>query len=1016
LQSTGEVKECNCAPEASLKRSGGVDNSRACHMRFSVGSAAAMQTEADHSTGMTIGRHAMISRKRLQILSAMIALILCMSCALYGHALGKSTNGHAVEAVMAASAAAAPTSNGSVSGTVADATGAVLQGAQIVLKPSGTTAVSNAQGDFYFHNVRPGIYTATVSYVGFSDSVSTITVSSGQAVQLNVTLNVSSNNQQVVVTASAEGDIAAINEQRTSPNILNVETDAQIQSLPNANIADAVGRMPGVTLQRNEGEGQYVQIRGTEPRLSNTTIDGVIVPGPDPEVRQVDLDTIPADLVGAIAINKTLSADQDGDAIGGSVDMQIKQATSDRPTLSFQGMDGYTPIDNGRKAFLINSSAGMRFGPGKRWGLMLGYSYDYNGRGIDDVEPVPDFDDSGNLTFDKLYVQQYLYDRTRYGFAGSLDYKLNEGSDLYAHGLFSNFRDFGQKYAYQLKEGKKDAYHTSIRRPNLQIEDLALGGNQVFSHTYLKYQIAIAHSRFGGAAGNPGAAFGGSAGKDCTYAQGPSEYRPQYTCDVADNPIFDPTQYSLQTIDLTSGQATQLNLQAGAAMGINYHLGGHFSTLEFGGQFRNEHKGQDAYSPEYDSNNGPSMTPYLGTFTNRHFYGGSYTLGPVTNFDLLTADLAANPGSYTLDEGTTHLQSDAANYNLQERVSAGFVMNTIQFNRFQLQTGLRLEATNTSNTGYLVVNDANGNYVSTTPQQGSGSYVNPLPSVQLRYRIDSSSDIRTVYGRGISRPDPYQLVPYITEDQSTTPYTINVGNPALVAEHANDYDVLYERYLPSVGMIEAGYFYKQLTLPIYGQQSYIPATGSPLSQAYAGDLVFQEVNGDHARVQGLELAYQQHLTYLPGVLRGAMINTNFTYTNSRNYNLTGRTDSPQLVGQAPYSWNIGPAYATKRGLFTVGISHNGANIYAYQYQSEGPGAVPFGVSGPNGDNYFYSHTQVDAQATYYVGKGFTVMAIGENMNNAVFGFYNGSPQYMVQREYYKPTYSGGLRWSLDREK
>lgn len=919
--------------------------------------------------------------------------------------------------------------SGSVSGTVKDVGGAVLQGAQIVLQPSATTVASSSQGAFLIPNIKPGTYSLTISYVGFATSVTTVNVMAGQTTQLDAILTVSSANQQVEVNANLEGDAAAINEQRVSDNILNVESDTQIQSLPNANIADAVGRLPGVTLQRNEGEGQYVQIRGTEPRLSNTTIDGVLVPGPDPAVRQVDLDTIPADLVGSVAINKTLSASQDGDAIGGSVDLRIKQATSDRPTLMIEGMDGYTPIDNGRKAFQVDSSAGFRFGPnsgqGKRFGLMVGYSYDYNGRGIDDVEPVPDFDGpNGSFTYDKLYIQQYLYDRTRYGMAGSLDYKLNENSDLYVHGLFSNFRDYGQKYAYQLTENTnppgekpngKTAYHTSVRRPNLQIADLAIGGNQVFNHSYLRYQIAAAHSRFGGAAGNPGAAFKPDVGKVCEYAAGPSQYRPQYDCDVAGNPIFDPSQYALDTVDLTFGQATQLNLQASASMGINYHLGTHFSTLEFGGQFRNEHKGQDAYSPEYDSNNGTAMSQYLGTFTNNHFYGGSYHLGPVTNFASLTSDLAANPGNFSLDEGTTHLQSDAANYNLQERVSAGYIMNTIQFGRFHLQAGLRIEATSTSNTGYLVVNDSDGNYVSTTPQHGSGSYINPLPSVQLRYKIDNDSDIRAVYGRGISRPDPYQLVPYITEDQQTTPYTINVGNPALVAEHANDYDILYERYLPSLGMIEAGYFYKQITKPIFSTDTFVPATGSPLSQVYANDHLLQEVNGDHAHVQGFELAYQQHLNYLPGVLGGARINANFTYTNSKNYNLPNRTDSPALVGQAPYSWNIGPAYATKRALVTFGISHNGANIYAYQYQSTGVDATPFGVVGPFGDTYFYSHTQMDAKASYYLGKGFTVMAIGENMNNEVFGFYNGSPQYMIQREYYKPTYSGGIRWTQHHE-
>jgi TonB-dependent receptor len=911
-------------------------------------------------------------------------------------------------------------SKGGISGIVKDPAGAVLSGAQVVLQPASITVVSDAQGRYLIPDLNPGSYTMTVSYVGFTTSVSTVAVTMGRSTPLDIVLTVGSANQQVEVNANLEGDAASINEQRVSDNILDVQTDTQIQSLPNANIADAVGRMPGVTLQRNEGEGQYVQIRGTEPRLSNTTIDGVVVPGPDPQVRQVDLDTIPADLVGSVAINKTLSANQDGDAIGGSVDLRIKQATSDEPTITIEGIDGYTPIDNGRKAFQIDSSAGMRFGPktaqGKRFGLMIGYSYDYNGRGIDDVEPVPDLDGpNGSFTFDNIYVQQYLYDRTRYGTAGSMDYKLNENSDLYVHGLFSNFRDFGQKYAYQLALEDKAKYKTSIRRPNLQIEDLALGGNHVFNRSFLHYQVAISHSRFGGAAGNPGAEFKTKAGTDCEYEPGPSQYRPQYSCDVAGNAVFDPSGYALDTIDLTSGQATQLNLQASGAMGINYHLGTHFSTLELGAQFRNEHKGQDAYSPEYDSNNNTAMSQYLGSFTNNHFYGGSYHLGPVTSFDEITSDLSANPANFTLDEGTTHLQSDASNYNLQERVSAGYIMNTIQFGRFHLQTGLRLEATNTSDTGYLVINDDNGNYVSTTPQYGSGSYFNPLPSVQLRYHIDSNSDIRAVYGRGISRPDPYQLVPFITQDQSTTPYTINVGNPALVAEHANDYDILYEHYLPSIGMLEGGYFFKQITKPIFFTDAFVPASGSPLSQAYAGDHLLQEINGDHAWVQGIELAYQQHLNFLPSVLAGARIDANFTYTASKNYNLPNRTDIPALVGQAPVSWNIGPAYATKRALVTFGISNNGANIYAYQYQSTGPDAVPFGVKGPFGDNYFYPHTQVDAKITYYLGKGFTAMAIGENMNNDPFGFYNGSPQYMVQREYYKPTYSGGVRWTQRHE-
>jgi TonB-dependent receptor len=939
---------------------------------------------------------------------------------------------------------------GSVSGSVKDTAGAVLQGAQIVLQPTQTTATSNAQGDFSLQGIRPGTYTATISYVGFTSLVSTITVTGGQNTLLNATLKVASSSEEVVVNADLEGDAAAINEQKTSANILNVETDTQIQSLPNANIADAVGRLPGVTLQRNEGEGQYVQIRGTEPRLSNTTIDGVIVPGPDPAVRQVDLDTIPADLVGSVAINKTLSANQDGDAIGGSVDLRIKEATSDKPAISLEAIGGYTPIDNGRDVGLVNASAGTRFGPnssfGKRFGIYGGYSYDANARGIDDVEPAPDLvaDANGNpvvpyvTTYDELTVRQYLYDRTRYGFAGAGDYRLSDNSELYVHGLFSNFRDYGQKWEWEFKPSKTE-FHTSVRRPNLQIEDLTLGGNEEFGNSYFKYQAAVAHSRFGGAAGNPGADFGNNP-NGCSYdpATTKSIYRPQFDCDAPGSTATDTTQLPLEDINLTTGQATQLNLQAGGAFGQNYHLGTHASIFELGAQIRNEHKGQDAYSPTYDdtalANPGPASTPPMSEFPsnykNPHYYGGSYYLPPVTNFDSIVSYLNANPAALPLDVPVTHDSSDAANYNLQERVTAGYAMNTLEFGgRFHLQTGLRIEATTTSNTGYEVVTNADGTYgcvgepapCGTIAKYGSGSYINPLPSVQLRYTIDKDSDIRAVYGRGISRPDPYQLVPYVvlTDGGATNGSSnlVQIGNPAIVAEHANDYDLLYEKYLPSVGMIEAGYFYKQITKPIYLVDNYIPASGSPYSALYAGDELQQEVNGDHAYVQGFEVAYQQHMTYLPGMLGGARIIANFAYTNSRNYNLADRTDTPPLVGQAPFSWNIGPAYANKRALVTMGISHNSANIYAYQYEN-GPtaGTPSFGpVNGPFGDTYFYSHTQIDAQASYYVFKGFTVLASGENMNNEVFGFFNGSPQYMTQREYYKPTYSLGIKWAAHHE-
>jgi TonB-dependent receptor len=913
---------------------------------------------------------------------------------------------------------------GTISGNVKDSTGAVLPRAQIKLQPGNTVVVSTGQGSYVISDVAPGAYTMTVTYLGFTAFTSPVTVVAGQTATVNAVLTVSSNSQQVTVHGELSGDAMALNEQKTSANILNVMTAPTIMSLPNQSVATALGRMPGVTVQINEGEPQYVQIRGTEPRLSNTTVDGVIVPGPDPQVRQVDLWVIPGDLVGSIAINKTLSANQNGDAIGGSVDLRVKQATSDRPVLSLESIGGYNPIDTGQESFRDAATGGMRFGQNKRWGAMLAYSYDLNNIGTDDVEPVPDFSPlDGSKTFDSIALQEYFYNHTRWGFGGSLDYKLSENSDLYVHGLLSNFKDYGQKFGYVITGIYDDGnpadyqpgsieYSTSVRRPNYLISSLSMGGNHVFTHTYLKYQVAFGRSRFGNAAGNPGADFSSDTGGDCAYSPTAtiSIYRPQFRC--GGDPIYDPTQYTLLDINLTSGQSTQINLQANGAYGILYHLGTHASTLEFGAQVRNAHKGQFATSPTYDCNgptpcgNLPSMSQFTTNFKNPSYYGGSYQFGPITSFDLITKWLAANPGVLPLDVGATHLNSDPADYNLQERITAGYIMNTVELGpRMSLQTGLRIEATNESNTGYLVLLDANGNYVSTTPRQGSASYIDPMPSVQFRYNFDQNSDIRAVYGRGISRPNPYDLIPYATLDTSQNPNAVAIGNPALVAEHANDYDILYEKFLPSVGMVEAGYFYKQLSSPIFSQQKTVP---NPFPSGTTPTAIqTQSVNGGHAHVQGIEMAYQQHLTFLPGVLAGGRISANFTYTESQSYGVPGvGSYVPPLVGQAPVSWNITPSYATKRALFTVGLSHDGANIASYNYQDGAAG----GVKGPFGDNYYYERMQLDAQASYYIGKGFTAIASGENMNNAILGFYNGSKQYMTQREYYKPIYSGGLRW------
>ena len=186
--------------------------------------------------------------------------------------------------------------------------------------------------------LNPGTYTITVTYVGFALFTKVFEIKAGQATTLDVKMEVTSQKDEVLVTAErASGEAEDVNRQRTADNIMQVLTNEVIISLPNANIADALGRLPSVTLERDEGEGKYVQVRGTEPRLTNATIDGVQIPSPESGVRQIKFDAIPSDIVESVEINKTLQANMDADGIGGSVNLVTKTAT-ERPTIAVFGL------------------------------------------------------------------------------------------------------------------------------------------------------------------------------------------------------------------------------------------------------------------------------------------------------------------------------------------------------------------------------------------------------------------------------------------------------------------------------------------------------------------------------------------------------------------------------------------------------------------------------------------------------------------------------------------------------
>jgi TonB-dependent receptor len=960
------------------------------------------------------------------------------------------------------SVATAQGDRGAITGTVKDATGAVLPGARVELQQKGPSAVSDAQGQFLISNLAPGSYSLVVSYVGFAPFSTSATVVGGQIAHVDATLRIDSTSQVITVTGDRElGEVEAINIERTADNIVQVLPSQVITSLPNTNIADAVGRLPSVSLERDEGEGKYVQIRGTEPRLSNVTVDGVNLPSPEGNVRNIKLDIIPSSLVDRIEVNKTLSANQDGDAIGGSVNL-VTKTPGEKPIYEFEGQGGYTNIIGGRWLDAFNGTVGQRAGSRKQWGFLLGSSYDWNGRGINDLEPGPTTitDSVGNnyAYFPTADLRTYKYYRTRYGFAPEIDYVIKPGSNIYFKGLYSDFHDYGETYVYTPTVGNslksvngtqlsfdnvtdctpinqaadatspgsnpcqpgKMKYREYIRRPDQQIFSGLTGGRHDLTSTLITYEFAVSRSHNIGGQDFSTANFAGpapsfdSAGNPITpgvdfAANSGRLYEPQFPVLDGTN-IYNPNTYSLSSYTIPNYSSTQLNLQGGASVGRRYSVNNHYGTFEVGFKLRNAHKTQSENDFIYDN---PSvnitLNQVLGTFTNPTYYDKAYQFGPMSDYNKIIQTANANISNLGYDLSASRVQSDPANFDATERVYAGYVMNTIGFNRLTIQTGLRFEATNDTYRANQV-NLSNGSWVSTTPLNGTGSYVNVLPSIQLQYRLQQDTNLRGTFGIGISRPNFSDIVPSRQVDPNFTPPTVVVGNPALKPTRGYNYDILVEHYFRPYGILQAGFFYKTLSDPIY------PTTSVITTGQFAGFHQQESINGPTGHITGIEAAWEQRLSFLPGLLSGFGVSANYSYSTSQVSFPTGfnggRTDHPSLPRQAPNNWNLGFTYDKARFSMRFAASHNDASIFSYFWVNNGtPNDPILGLKGPNGDQHLYAHTQYDIQGSYRLYRGLSLVAYGLNLSNEVFGFYQGTTPYPIQREFYHPTAAFGFRWT-----
>jgi TonB-dependent receptor len=808
---------------------------------------------------------------------------------------------------------------------------------------------------------------------------------------------------------SGETKAQALDKQKDADNIVSVLSGDEIRALPNANAAEAAGRIPGVSLERDEGEGKFVQIRGTEPRLSNVTVDGSHVPGTEQGDRIVKLDDVPADILAAIEVSKTLTADQDADAIGGSVNLVTKTPEG--------APRGYVSGQFGHITLLDHTTGqggltwGGRFGPDSKLGFLIGGSVDRFNRVINDVEPAWSVDGSGRSIPVEWSERDYAYFRDRYGIGGDLDYRFTDHSTIYAKGMWSLFKNHGNRYVYDVAfdpandsagvgptgfgTGVALQKQVELRTPTEQLWGVNAGGKQDNGRWALDYSANLAGTRQE-VVGYRSSSFDyGGPGVTLAY-DGSNITKPSYQF-----------QNGGQATDAaTAGNYALSGYSVSGGLTTGRDMGSQLGALKVGVRFRDETKHYVQTDRQFaDSATGPYFLSQAVTgFSDPNFYSHlqpGFPLGPLPDYGTSTAFENANPSAFA--NNTDTVGNALASFSGKERIFAGYLMNDMDLSSaLHVNLGVRVEMTHSSYVGHAPT-DSTGTSVSTV--SGTHDYTDFFPSAQLRYGLDENTNVRVAVTRAIARPNYSDLAPSLRGTIGTIyqhDYSnLSAGNPSLKPQHSWNLDFLVEKYLPSVGgVISGGVFYKKITDFIVTRDFVYSGPYAPFA-GYYGTL---PENGGDGHLTGIEADWSQHLTFLPGILSGLGFDVNWTHVSSSVVvdTATGRT--APMLRQSPDLANAALTYDRGAVSARVAWTYNGANIAGYGD----------GTPTANGDNYFYAHSQIDASAIFNITPAVQMQLQVLNINNAVFGFFNGTPAhaYDVQREYYGQTFYLGLKYGF----
>lgn len=833
--------------------------------------------------------------------------------------------------------------------------------------------------------------------------------------------------EEIVVSANRLADVARL-EQKDASNLINVQSAEDMAKYPDFDAAEALGRIPGLTMAGDTGEGRFVSIRGMDGNFNGSTFGGVTLLNTNPygtyfsgSGRAVEFDTIPVGAIDRIVVTKTGLPDHDAEGLGGSVELTPRSAAKLTRAFFVEATlgGGFEHEHANFAPFRAEVAVGGRLGDGRGFSgtgpfsFVLAASESDDRRGFDDIE-ADYLDDPSypNKAIDDYQLRRYSNHRKRFGLSGDLEYTPNEDNNYYVRysvaGYTENsnrmkliFSGMGNNWPTDPKNPGQfaspdpnnpngfiapattvtnvETYQTETHKNTI----VAAGGHNRFGGALLEYQAAYSRAIFS----NPygwSALFVNSQNAVLAYDNISNPNLPTFKFLNGVNPA-DPRFFALtetQPVRNQTGQDVDQEPSYKVDLTFPVHLLSDSDQFKVGlkGGFRNKTSAhENAY---YDILPPVALTSVLGggPYTNyyHHYDIGYQASSAVFNNPLfgrsagaMASDQAANASAYFSDK---------------ETIYAGYFQYTGSIKDVSILTGLRVEKTDAAFGGYIVDTNA----LTITPTNREKNYTNAFPTLQLRYQPAPDLVGRVTYSTGISRPGFLQSSSATQVDYPNS--TVSSGNPDLKPTTGKNYDLSIEYYLPHAGILSFGAFAKTFSNFIVTREVLGTYPGI-IGQAKF--FTFENIPSAWAR--GLEGSYQQKFSFLPDPFDDFGITANGTIVDSGAHIRPGENNI--LPGTARYTGNAGLFYENKKVDVQLSVQYTGKSVF-------GAG------SSAARDVYEDSRTTVDFTSRYFVIQNASVYFNAKNLTNSPLRFYEGSTNRPIQREYYEYTLEAGISVSF----